>query len=122
MGLCLELLLSLAFFKAAEEDCNIVQAAQNGCNSDGNNLHVGKEVDALGGVVAALVHDGEEDDGVDSPDPHLNIDTIGNILSTLQGIHSLRIYCFPKPTPFIWNAGANCFKPTQSNNDLHEVV
>ena len=52
-------------------------------------------------------------------DPHLDIDTIGNIV---QGIHSLRIHCFPKPTPFIWNTGASCFEPTQFNNDLHEVV
>ena len=39
-------------------------------------------------------------------DPNIDMDTVGNIS---QGSCSLRIYCYPKPTPFVWNAGANKF-------------
>ena len=48
----------------------------------------------------------EEHPIVQNPTVDLDIDTIGNIL---QCIHSLRIYCFPKPTPFVWNTGASRF-------------
>ena len=39
--------------------------------------------------------------------PNIDIDTIGNIL---QGLQSLRIYCFPKPSPFALPENADCYE------------
>ena len=69
-----------------------------------------------GASPAGPLVDGKEQRAKEEQVLPIDIDTIGNII---QGMQCLRIYCFPKTTPFNWNTGANRFLLPLPENAEH---
>jgi len=61
---------------------------------------------AVPGQCKAKEDDYGEEVQLHGEDPNIDYESIGTIL---QGLQSLRVYCFPKPKPFVWNTGAKKF-------------